>query len=258
MNAELLAATYDGDQTSLRFHVPGNNAVFRFSVARTVIGATYPQFSESHNGEYGYACVCAERLFIPRSAHTRQPSRYFAIIDEGDARSSSDFLSLLISLKDRYLCQLVFCPTEPETYLDDVRRLEGLAYYDRQRTDPEIKAMFPTYVSRTTVAGIVDRRTGQDSMQADLDMWLSLTVRDPDTGQPVLDGDGNTMPGLFAMRELKTEKASGALSRGLRAEPEIGAAIALAVRGLMDSRARTRPRLLDEDKTYAAKPGTGY
>lgn len=259
MNAELLAAAREGDHISLRFHVTTNNTVFRFDVSRTVIGAMFPAFSEPREGAYGYACVAAERIFHPRSAHTRTPSRYFAVIDEAEARNSADFFSSLIALKDKYLAETVYCPAEPQSFLDELRRLEGLTHYRRDRPDPELAGMFPTYINRTITAHIHEKSAPESAMQSDLDTWLSMTVRDPDTGQPVLDGNGQTVPGLFAMRELKTEKAVGALSRGIKAEPVIAGAIALAVRGMVDSRPKVKPRIVGMLKQIqTSKPGTGY
>ena len=228
-----------GDEYRLIFHVvddDGSNQ-FAYDVRRVSLGIVLPD-SDTGSREYGYICAIGERVFYPRGKESRvSPETMFVIIDEYEGPEVGTLLTESVRMKDKYLCENIFCRKEDTQTVKDA---EGLSFYRNDRIAREYEYVFPSFVDVMTVAHVTsmdmpgDKRLGHITQ---LSALLSTYAKDPDTGQPVLDGDGKATPRLIVFEELNTDKASGGLQRPGE-ESEISTAVWLASAG-MD---RFRPR----------------
>ena len=258
-----------GDEVQMMFILPAEGeeadhegdgeATIRFS--RTALGITYPGMGATRGDDAAFICVVGERIFHPRGDQSLLPERYCAVIDEREVRGMAALLEALVSMKDTFLTETVFCPDRPTALLDTVRQLEGLSHY-RTSTSPLAGSLqWDTFVDVGTTANIRESEIELSKISGDIGRWLTDYTRDPDTGQPILDGEARPVPRLFVLRELNTQMSAQGLDRGAVAEPEICTAIWLAASGLENSRPRASKRLIDV-LGHAAPKGkhnyTGY
>lgn len=222
----------------------GPDEQFTYDVSRTAIGCSFP----NEMGE-AYAVVVGERLY--HSSEGKPPTRLYPILDEARVYSANDLLDALITLKDRWLADTVHCPVDP--FSETVKKQEGLTHYSRN--EYENRQIWKTYQDSATTAAVRDITFSDNDARRLLDTLMSQTAGDPDTGRPILDGDGRPTPRLWAM-ELNTQHAAAALQPGMD-DPEASAAIFLACNGLEKSRPPHPGIPTDDDEGFTRKVGRG-
>lgn len=138
-------------------------------VRRTMLGMSFPEGSG-----YGYCCVVAER----RWEYGEELETQLVVIDEAEGRTGRDLLEKIVSLKDRYLATGLACPNAPSTFVEAVRRHEGLSHYPPSSHPFEFRERWPHYVSTNTTCYINDRGLPDDqTIKIDMDMlWSSLLI----------------------------------------------------------------------------------
>lgn len=226
----------------------GESLNFSYDVRRVVLGICLPDSSNTGK-EYGYVCAIAERVFYPRSQQSKtRPEAMFVVIDEYEGPETGMIIGEAIKMKDKYLCEQAFCRTQDVPVLKEA---EGLSFYRRDRNPIEYQYVFTTFVDVMTVANLTALEppgNNRNGHIAELSALLSTFSRDPDTGQPVLDGDGKAVPRLMVFEELNTEKAATGLQRPSE-EVEISMAVWLAASGMDKFRPRYKPDYPTEERT---------
>ena len=251
----------DGLLSFFHLMIEGESKTLEMKSARTAIGIGFPAHRGAAPSEYFYACLVAERVFPPRNRkkdYVPQPETAYVVIDEIEVSGLHDLCNSLIELKDKYLASYIFTPDKPDFFVDTLRAKEGLAFYDMNMTDEELWKFYGHFVDTDNSTGIVPvPLPGAESIQADIEGLLTTFALDPDTGQPVLDGEADPWARLSVFYELNTEKANMGLKVGMDA-PEICSALWCATMGL--ERTRSRLSLQDSDRDYQRRGSerTGY
>lgn len=235
-----------GDAYEVMFLV-GDDALTLPGLSRLALGVVPPTSQQA----YGYVCVVGERLFPNAEG---MPARYMVVIDEADDPAMGPLFTKLVTLKDQYLAEIVAVSASPKETRDAIQGIEGLTHYRKDRIEQECRALWPTFVSTSTVAWVRDY-TVSDSMYADLNVWMTTNAQDPKTGYPLLDAKARAIPSLFVIRELHTQTASAGLQQGDKA-PEVCAALWLACKSLWTTTPRPRKPMVTLEQTR--KTGTGY
>ena len=215
-------------------HIPGggpgqtlmvNSYIFR----RIAIGTAYVTDDTAGATPYAYACVVGERVFEGDSDKTL-PQRMYVVIDEADANRTHDLMLEAVNFKDRYLCEMVYCPDSPVSFYEGLRRTEGLTHYRQE--DPRIlRREWQYYVSNKTVAGVREVRVPErEALHRDLESLLEEDVVDPDTHAPLMVKAGMTVSRLNMPQNLLPK---GLAIRGIQVgEPAVCTALWCAITSL--------------------------
>lgn len=219
---------------------------------RTVIGVALPDAErEGTRTGYGYACVLGERVFTATDPNIANESMYI-VLDEIDSTVTGEMFDALIVKKDKYLVQQVFCTDKPLAIMEALRSLEGLTRYNKTMPTYERKMKWPSYVGDDCKAGVMYSAVHKNEERM-LNDWLKVHAKDPDTQQPVLDGEGNPVYRLVCPLDLPTDKARQGVQRE---DATVCSALYLAVSNMESSRGTRRTWKPKEE--HERKSVTGY
>ena len=203
---------------------------------RTVMGVALPDAErEGTRTGYGYACVVGERVFEPVDKALPAESMYI-VLDECDSTVAGDMFDRLIGMKDKYLVQTAFCTDKPLNIMEAFRNMEGFTRYDKKMVGQERKMKWPSYVSDDCRANVLYKAVSRYEERM-LNQWLNQHARDPDSGQPILDGEENPVYRLVCPLDLPTDKARAGISRE---DATVCTAIYLAVANMETSKKARR------------------
>jgi len=225
-----LMTRHTGNVLEMYFNEPDmDNKAITFSFSRAVIGCVFPITSVRSASLMNIFCVVvAERIRESLISELR-PSKSYLVIDESEGSDIHSFSKTMIALKDKYLCQTVFCPNAPAFSVQALRDLEGLTHY----ADESIKLTkirHRTFVSGDTVAGIFPMPLVEEGqIQQELNGMLREEILNPDTRFPIMAGGNRVMRKLMFPSNLPTEKTREGMQS---ANPYRMAALWLAVHGL--------------------------
>ena len=203
---------------------------------RTILGVALPDPErEGTRTGYGYACVGGERVFDAKDSTVPSESMYI-VLDETDATVAGDLFDSLIAIKDKYLIQAAFCTDKPVNLMESLRNLEGFSKYDKAMVGAERKDKWPSYVSDDCRCAVQYKGVARYEERM-LNQWLSQQARDPDTGQPILDGEEDPVHRLVCPLDLPTDKARAGIQRE---DATVCTAIYLAVSNMETSKKARR------------------
>ncbi len=248
------SASYTDNGVRCVFQTPARQNI-NYDFRRTVIGMVYPEASEQRMGTgYGFAVVVGERCYYPDNP-SKLPERVYVVMEDVEDTMSSSLFDKLIPLKDRYLCSTIYCLPAPVSVYEALRRHEGLAFY----TDPNpltLQNRWPSFVSRSCVAGIHALKDDPASMQRDLEYVMASVAVDPDTKEPMRfrDGTHQPLPRLVIPKDLFAQETQKGIEIGTE---EIRQALWLAVKG-MELSPRWQPRRVGKELMQESRGITGY
>jgi len=234
---------------------------FAIQFSRTVLGVAFTETAKANIPAHSYCCVVGEQCRYPRSREVPQkpPERIYMVLDEADCGRLYDLLVTLITLKDQYLAERCWVPMKPESVSEVVARQEGFSRYNKDRVPQECRKLWPSFVDLDTVA-VVDKidLPAPEAMHSDLEVLLDTYAKNPNTGQPLLDGEARPIPRLLIIEEGNNERAQRAIQRGA-SETYAASALWLALMGLEKTRPRTfRQQLQQDDFVPQGSKYTGY
>ena len=200
-----------------------------------------------------FACVVGQRVLT----HQSQSESFYVVLDEIlDTDTPSDVWEQIRILKDRYLVSRVFCPTMPDSMVEDLRRLEGLSFYSDGLDAAVASTKWASFVSLDTVAGIVPREVSDSTVQTELNALLNEAALDPKTGQVLVGGDGEVIPKVLFLDDFPVYRTMQSVRTN---NPGGTHALYLALNGLRGSHIdRTPPPDPTKFKPNTRRNPTGY
>ena len=222
---------------------------FTFTFTRIGIGVVVGDHSL-------YAVVVGERTYWGTVRNAG--SRAYVVLDEREHVAPGDLSDSLRELKDIYYARYLYIPNSPRQFVESLRNQEGLSRYT-EHAPTVLREQFPTFVERGLTAAIVDMDSPKPaSIHRDIEMFLSETVRDIDTGEEKTLTTGEPVPRLIVPTELNTKRMDTAIRQS---DNEICTALWFVLMGLESSRppsrTRKRKRRSFESRIETANP-TGY
>jgi len=200
-----------GDGVEVHYSGSSNETIC-FEFARTVIGMVYPEPSKQGGMTHrAYACMLAERT-RPQIDDDVEPIRYFVCLDEVDTHDVEAYYQNVIAMKDKYLCDTVFCPKSPRPSFEALRDLEGLSFYPNESAIHS-RVRYPGFVDHNTTASIQETDLPNDeSVLATINAFLRKEVIDPYTRFPVLAAKHQSVYRLMLPDGANNRKAREALA----------------------------------------------
>ena len=198
-------------------------------VRRVMLGMGFP------NKGYGYVCAVAER----RWEYGDDVSCQYVIIDEGEGESARETLEVAVNLKDKYLAEGMACPNEPQTFVEAVRRHDGLSFYPDADHPYEFRERWPNYVSSRTTAYVNDINVSDsETIKKELDELWAQYVLHPVSRVEIFTEKSNTplrkcvILGAPPGSNFSTTKAQQGIQTG---DNGIRTPVWLAMKALQDS-----------------------
>ena len=171
---------------------------------------------------------------IPGNVRTE---RMWVVLDEAHGHLAEDVFAQLVSLKDRYLCSVLYAPNKPTHLAESMRATEGLAYY---LTDSVAVAegRWPTFRPFATRAGVyLEAPPDEETVHRDLEHFATTPVRDPATSEPILALDGSSAKQLMIPGDFPTQTLAAGFQQGALGPCQ---SLWFAVHGLARSRSLHR------------------
>lgn len=245
-----------GEGVSLSYFLPGNEEIFEYVVSRTVISVSFPNdFVEKQSVGMGYACVLGERVWKGKQGTTARLERMYMVLDEYEGVEDAELFDNIISLKDRYSAETVIIPKEPRMMVEQARRIEGIAYY-HNRPDQESRSLWPTYVSRETVAAVRDEEVADSTTQRrEIEALRAQIARDPNSGEAIVDSNFKEVPRFVIPEGFPTHRTASGLTAGIR---EVVQGVWLGLHFLERSVSRYFHEAPRRQEDRVGNPTTGY
>jgi len=198
-----------------------------------------------------HAVVLGERRII--RAH--RSAYYYMVLDEAQDHLSQNLFEKIIALKDRYKIPLICSPARPPDLVSALQSLEGLTHYtdDNEHT---AEVNWPTFHSFETLSVIrVQEAPEEIALHQALDEHVESDVIDPNTGGPLLDGDGQPVKRLHMPGDFNTQITAAGVRQ---AAIGVCTALLLAMEALWSTR-NLKGRVNDKPREpRKTNPVTGY
>jgi|TARA_R110000751_G_scaffold291602_1_gene398581 hypothetical protein len=200
-----------------------------------------------------FVTVVAERWF----EFEERSEAVFVILDEIiDTTVTSDVFKQMIELKDKYLVDHIFAPTQPGSFTETLRRTDGLTYYSEPKIEQVAGTRWPSFVNFDNVPRVTLRDIpSTETLTAELNDMLQSEAVDPKTQYAMRGNDGDAIPKLLFLDDMPMLRTLQSVRTG-----NMAGSLALwnAVKGMASSAVVLS---VDQDEYMEQKGGnliTGY
>lgn len=152
-----------------------------------------------------------ERVYnTPRGSY-----RVFIALEDFESPHGEEAVQGLIRLKDQYRCRQILCDSRPQHFIESLRNTEGLSWYGKDRGDPECERMWPSFVDKNTVGGVIECEIPDSKvMHRDIEAWIEVKPINPQTGKPFSISDNTPLPYVNFPLDLPVKRLQAAIRMG--------------------------------------------
>jgi hypothetical protein len=170
-----------------------HNRILDLQFRRTALGMSFEPL---------FLTVIGERVF----RHEDSMATLYIVLDEAiDTDNMPQVLDKAVEFKDKYHADYIFCPKEPDSMVQALRRCDGLGHYPPPQIEAAARTRFKSFVSFERTAAVTARALPtDDAMSSQLNAILDSPTMSPRTNTPMLGADAQPLPRVMFFDDFPT------------------------------------------------------